>query len=136
MVRCTFGTSHSVAQLNKSVYFHHLSVCLFECCALCPALHQQRVLAPAKCAPSKAMCPRACLPCPEDYRTGPLDQGVQCQNEVSPCSCSSCRKQDPIQKLCSRLQPLGCGIQAKNMNPCPMFQLTCITVSTILHTHL
>ena len=35
---CTFGASHSVAQLDKSVYFHHLSVCLFECCALCPAL--------------------------------------------------------------------------------------------------
>ena len=47
-----------------SVYFHHLSVCLFECVALCPALRQQRVLAPAKCAPSKAMCPWACLPCP------------------------------------------------------------------------
>ena len=56
---------------------------------------------------------------------GALDRTVHTMTRIqrAPCSCSSCRRRDPIRKLYLRIRPLLCGIQAKNMNPCPMSQL-------------
>ena len=49
-----------MAQLNKSVYFHHLSVCLFECYAL----HQTPLLVvfnPEYCIVLKTTSKRFCM---------------------------------------------------------------------------